>query len=106
MREDGEQGYQPAMAPADNPDTPRIEEGMLFQHELSGGMDILNVQSTVIDLMPVIGTVSATATVVRRNDCVALLNEFTDYMHRIITRDIAMDLAVGERQDRNLATMT
>src|ERR1039457_5628112 len=72
--EDGEQGNEPAVAPANDADSPWINFAVALQHPLARGVHVLDFQSPVVDLPPEVAAVTAAAPVVERSHGVALLD--------------------------------
>src|SRR5438552_13827808 len=91
MLEDSEQSDQPAMTPADDADSPRIERAIMLKHPVSRRLDVFCLQSAIFTLAPVVRAVAAAPTIVRRNDGVALLDQFTDDMRIFIAGNVSVN---------------
>src|ERR1035441_4332563 len=100
--EDGEQGNEPAVAPANDADSPWINFVVALQHPLARGVHVLDLQSPVIDLPPKVAAVTAAAAVIGRNHRVALLHQLAHDMRVLIGGYVAVNLAVGQHDERDL----
>ena len=76
--EDVHQRDQPAVAPADHADALGVEERVVLQHPLAAQVDVIHFAPAVIDLLVKSAAVARTAAIVRRNDRVALRQQFAE----------------------------
>ena len=101
MGEDVHQGDQPAVAPADHADPPRVQERVVLQHPLPAQVDIVHFTPAVIDLLVKAPAVARTAAIVRRNNRVALLQQFPEHM-RVARILVGMNALMAEDDQRLL----
>src|SRR5882672_1633140 len=88
------------MAPANDADSFRIDFPMPIKHELSCGVNILDFQAAVVDLLPKIGSVPRTAAVIGRDHGVTLSDEFVNDLPMLEGHHVAVDLSVRQDNQR------
>src|SRR6185295_19626039 len=90
------------MAPANNPDAVTVNCVMVLDHPLSSRMHVLDFQTTIINQLPKVGSITGASSVVRGDNRVPLFNHFADYMRFLIVYQVSVKLAVSHYQQRQL----
>src|SRR6266478_8578890 len=98
-----QQPNQAAVAPARDSDTPGINIRVTLEHPQPRRVDILDLQSTVINQSPEILSVAAAAAVIGRDDGVALLHQLANDVRLFVTSDVAVNFAMRQHDERELA---
>ena len=78
----------------------RINFAVVLQHPLARGVDVLDLQSSVVNLSPEIAPVTAAAPVIGRDHGVALLHQLAHDVRVLIARHVAVNLPVSQHDER------
>ena len=90
------------MAPTHDADAIGIDAVVILQHPLPPGEHVFRFQPAVINELPEILAIAAAASILRRQDGVALLEQLPEHVH-VIAVEVAVDAAMHENHERQLA---
>src|SRR5689334_8742157 len=100
MGENGQQGDEAAVAPADHSHSFWIDFPMCLQHELSRGLNVFDFQSTVINHAPELDAIAAAATIVGGDHGIAMLDQFANNDCEIVRGDVTVNFRVSQNDER------